>query len=40
MDLIIPKTRSIHCEGEKKAKEMVKECEEKKPWAINLLEKA
>jgi hypothetical protein len=40
MDLAIPKTRGTHREGEKEAKEMVKECEEKKAWAIKLLEKA
>ncbi len=39
MDLAIPKTRDIHREGSKEAKEMAKECEERKTRAIKLLEK-
>jgi hypothetical protein len=40
MDLAIPKTRGTHYEGDKEAKEVVKECEEIKTRAIKLLEKA
>ncbi len=40
MDLTIPKTRGIHCEGGKDAKNMGKEFEERKSRAIKLLEKA
>jgi hypothetical protein len=39
MDLAIPKTRSIHREGGKEAKEMAKECEKRKAQATKLLEK-
>jgi hypothetical protein len=30
MDLAILKTKNIHCQGSKEAKEMAKECEERK----------
>jgi hypothetical protein len=39
MDLAILKTRSICCEGSKEAKKMATECEQRKTWAIKLLEK-
>jgi vacuolar-type H+-ATPase subunit E/Vma4 len=39
MDLAIPKIRSIHCEGDKEAKEMAKECEKRKAQVTKLLEK-
>jgi hypothetical protein len=39
MDLTIPKTRGTCRKGDKEAKEMVKECEERKAWAIKLLKK-
>jgi hypothetical protein len=40
MDLTIPRTRSTRHKGNKEAKEMAKECEKRKAWAIKLLEKA
>jgi hypothetical protein len=39
MDLAIPRTRRTCHKGNKEAEEMAKECEEKKSWAIKLLEK-
>jgi hypothetical protein len=38
-DLTILRTRGICGKGDKKAKVMVKECEERKAWASKLLEK-
>ncbi len=40
MDLAIPRTRNIHCKGGKEAKELAKEHEVRKAWAIKFLEKA
>jgi hypothetical protein len=40
MDLTIPITRGMCHEGSKEAKEMAKECEERKTQAIKLLQKA
>ncbi len=39
MDLTIPRKRSTCHEGDKEAEKMAKEHEEKKTWAIKLLEK-
>jgi hypothetical protein len=39
MDLTIPITRGMCHEGSKEAKEMAKECEERKTQAIKLLQK-
>jgi hypothetical protein len=40
MDLTIPRTRGTCHKGDKEAKNMAKEREERKTWAIKLLEKA
>jgi len=39
LDLTIPRTKSTCCDDSKNVEEMAKDCEEKKPWAIKLLEK-
>jgi hypothetical protein len=39
MDLAIPKVKRFYCEGNINAEQMTKEGEERKSWAIKLLEK-
>ncbi len=38
-NLAIPKTEGSRCKGDKDAEEMAKEHEERKAWAIKVLEK-
>jgi hypothetical protein len=39
MDLAIPKVKGTYCEGDINEEQMTKEGEERKSWAIKLLEK-
>jgi hypothetical protein len=39
LDLTIPRTKGTCCDDSKNVEKMAKDCEERKSWAIKLLEK-